>query len=97
MATQADSPQAELLGVLAEVLRKDELESCAWLGPEAWLPCPYEVAGGIWVDDDGLDDGLGTRVARELERRTQGPAPVVSAKRVLPGEGTIFVWYRHLN
>lgn len=97
METQAGSAQAELLGVLAEILRKDELESCSWLGPEAWLPCPYEVAGGIWLDEDGLDDGLGSRVARELERRTQGPAPVVSAKRVLPGEGTILVWYRHLN
>ena len=97
METQASAAQAELLGVLADLLRKEELEACSWLGPAAWLPCPYEVAGGLWMEDDRLDDGLGSRVARELERRTHGPAPVVSAKRVLPGQGTIIVWYRHLN
>jgi hypothetical protein len=101
MQSRVGPAQAELLGVLADVLRKDELDTCSWLGPEAWLPCPYEVAGGLWLEgdalNDGLDEGLGSRVARELERRTQGPAPVVSAKRVLPGEGTLLVWYRHLN
>ena len=83
--------------MLADVLRQEELEECAWLGPEAWLPCPYEVAGGLWLAHDGFDDGLGPRVAQELQRRSKGPAPVVAARRVLPGQGTILVWYRHLN
>lgn len=97
MQTQVAPAQAELLGVLADVLRNDEREGCSWLGPEAWLPCPYEVAGGLWIDEETLDDDLGPRVAQELDRRHHGPAPVVSARRVLPGQGTILVWYRHLN
>ena len=96
MSTLVGSAQAELLGVLADVLRKEDWESCSWLGPEAWESCPLEVAGGLWLEDDELmDDELGPVVAQEMERRYQGP--VVAARRVLPGEGTILVWYRHLN
>ncbi len=97
METQVPPAQAELLGVLADLLRQEELDACAWLGPEAWLPCPYEVAGGLWMEDEDVGEGLGSRVAQEMQRRYQGPAQVVSARRVLPGEGTILVWYRHLN
>lgn len=96
MSTLVGSAQAELLGVLADVLRKEDWQTCSWLGPEAWENCPLEVAGGLWLEGDGLmDDGLGPAVAQELERRFRGP--VVAARRVLPGEGTILVWYRHLN
>lgn len=90
------SAQAELLGVLADLLAKEDLASASWLGPEAWEPCPMEVAGGLWLGrDDDLLDGIGPAVAQELEKRTLGP--VYAARRVLPGEGTILVWYRHLN
>jgi hypothetical protein len=96
MSPLVGSAQAELLGVLADVLRKEDWESCSWLGPEAWESCPLEVAGGLWLDgDDLMDDELGSAVASEMERRSMGP--VLSARRVLPGEGTILVWYRHLN
>lgn len=96
MATLVDSAQAELLGVLADVLRKEDWATCSWLGPEAWESCPLEVAGGLWLEgDDPMDDELGPAVAHEMERRYAGG--VVTARRVLPGEGTILVWYRHLN
>lgn len=90
-------PQEELLGVLADLMRKDDFEQAAWLGPDAWLPCPLEVAGGLWLAEGEDDEGIGPRVARELQRRDLHPTPVVCARRVLPGEGTILVWYRHLN
>lgn len=91
------SAQAELLGVLADLVQEEDLEECVWLGPEAWEPSPLEVAGGLWLDDSCLidDSSIGPLVARELERRFQGP--VLAARRVLPGEGTILVWYRRLN
>jgi hypothetical protein len=96
VTTQSPAP-AELLGVLADMMKKDEWDQASWLGPDAWLACPLEVAGGLWLADGENDDGLGVRVARELERRNLGPTPVICAKRVLPGQGTILVWYRHLN
>jgi hypothetical protein len=96
MSTLVGSAQAELLGVLADVMRKEDWETCSWLGPEAWESCPLEVAGGLWLDGDGLlDDDLGSAVAQEMERRSMGP--VLAARRVLPGAGTILVWYRYLN
>lgn len=96
MKTLVGSAQAELLGVLADLLAKEDLASASWLGPEAWEGCPLEVAGGLWLgEDDGLLDDIGPVVAQELERRSLGP--VCTARRVLPGEGTILVWYRHLN
>ena len=78
------------------MLCKEDWETCSWLGPEAWESCPLEVAGGLWLEDGELmDEELGSAVAQELERRYHGA--VVTARRVMPGEGTILVWYRHLN
>ena len=95
--TRVDLPQTELLGVLADVLHKDDWDQVAWLGPEAWQACPLEVAGGLWMEGAEPEAGFGKLVAEELQRRSLGPGPVVAAKRVVPGEGTLMVWYRHLN
>lgn len=90
------SAEAELLGVLADLVKAKDLESLTWLGPDAWEECPLEVAGGLWLSRDGdVLEELGPLVAQELERRSLGP--VLTARRVLPGEGTVLVWYRHLN
>lgn len=90
-------PEQELLGVLADLMQRDDLDEAHWLGADAWQPCPMEVAGGLWLAEGEEDDELGGRVARELQRRAFDPTPVVYARRVVPGHGTILVWYRHLN
>jgi len=88
--------QAELLGVLADVLGPQEWRACSWLGAEAWLPCPFEVAGGLLLHEPSqVPEDLDVVVARELEGRYE--APVIAARRCVPGEGTVLVWYRHLN
>ena len=91
-----ESAQAELLGVLADVLGPQEWRACSWLGAEAWLPCPFEVAGGLLLHDpEEVPKDLDELVARALECRYD--EPVLAARRCVPGEGTVLVWYRHLN
>ncbi|MEK6976073.1 MAG: hypothetical protein AABY18_07005 [Candidatus Thermoplasmatota archaeon] len=96
MTTWTDSAQAELLGVLADVLHEEDWGTCIWLGPEAWQACPLEVAGGLWLEGNHpLALALGPAVAQEMERRYHGEVEVVLRER--PGPATILVWYRHLN